>query len=65
MTFLLLVLFIILYLNTKTKTILPDIILIFLSGITIYNFIYGEKENEIEENDERKENKYKYENKID
>jgi len=51
MTFLLLVLFIILYLNTKTKTILPDIILIFLSGITIYNFIYGEKENEIEEND--------------
>ena len=66
MTFLLLVLFIILYLNTKTKTILPDIILIFLSGITIYNFIYGEKENdERKEIDERKENKYKYENKID
>ena len=62
MTFLLLVLFIILYLNTKTKTILPDIILIFLSGITIYNFIYGEKEND---EDERKEKKYNYENKID
>ena len=57
MSVLLLVLFIILYLNTKTKTILPDIILIILSGIIIYNFIYKEKdENEIEENENVDEN---------
>ena len=48
----LLVLFIILYLNIETKTILPDIILIILSGIIIYNVI---KENESESDE--KENK--------
>jgi len=60
MSVLLLVLFIILYLNTKTKTILPDIILIILSGIIIYNFIYEKNENE--NDDKIKENKkYEYE----
>ena len=37
--FLLLFLFIILYLNIKTKTIIPDIILLILCGITIYKVI--------------------------
>ena len=47
MNFLLLVLFVILYLNVKSKTILPDIILIILFGITIYDFI---KENDKNKN---------------
>jgi len=44
----LLVLFIILYLNVETKTILPDIILIILSGIIIYDIIKDESEHEDE-----------------
>jgi hypothetical protein len=52
---LLLGLFIILYLNIKTKTVLPDIILTILIGITIYNNLikvnknYCDNKNEINE----------------
>ena len=41
--FILLIIFIILYLNIKTKTILPDIILIILCGITLYDTIIKRK----------------------
>jgi hypothetical protein len=57
MNVLLLILFLILYLNTKTKTILPDIILLILCGIIVYDTIKENKGNKEIKGKENKGNK--------